>query len=99
MIIYAFEYKCRRCGEFDRSTRTGNEGLAIAAITEATVNGVCSRHGIPVSMVSLHICKDRGKGVSDLIGICRMEEPEFKPHTAGAASDTLERMTLRRKPA
>ncbi len=75
MILFAIEYKCRRCGEFDRSTRTSNETIAMSAVTEATVSGVCSRHGIPVSMVSLHICKDRGQGVMDLIGICRVEEP------------------------
>lgn len=64
-------YKCRRCGEIDRST-CGDELTMKVAVIEATVTGTCSRFGIPVSLVSSHTCKDGGNGVTDLIG-CEIE--------------------------
>lgn len=64
-------YKCRRCGNLDDST-CGSKELLGRAVTEATVTGCCTRHGIPVPMVSSHRCPDKGIGVTDLVGC----EPE-----------------------
>lgn len=74
MSEIAIEYKCRRCGAIDQSTRTGNPEIAFTAIIEAISNGSTSRYGIPVSLVSMHLCKDRGHGVSDLIGCALVKE-------------------------
>ena len=64
-------YKCRRCGKIDRSTSSG-ENLAMMQ----TINIVLCipTKGIPLSMISTHICKDGGYGVTDFIGVDIIDE-------------------------
>ena len=62
-----FLYKCRRCGEIDRSLGCGVK-LAPRIFHECVTKGKTSTGGMIVSMVDSHICKTDHYGVTDLIG-------------------------------
>lgn len=60
-------YKCRRCGDLEKSTHVPNVDKAVIL----TVNGIGTpKDWGPLSpkMISVHSCKDGNIGVSDLIG-------------------------------
>ena len=58
-------YKCRRCGEIDRSACSG-ENLAMTTTVDIVL-GIPTT-GIPLRLVDMHICKDGNYGVTDFIG-------------------------------
>lgn len=63
-----YEFKCRRCGAIDGTTQSSPE-IAQTVVIETVVVGKCVRYGIPTTMVSTHLCKDGGTGVTDFIGV------------------------------
>ena len=72
---WAFMYKCRRCGEIERNPRTNNQNATLVLVSV-----VIGAHppkdiiGVMPEMLSIHVCKDGGHGVADLIGIEEMKE-------------------------
>jgi len=63
-----FLYKCRRCGEIDRSLCCG-VGLAPRIFHECIVIGKStSGHGHTLKLIDSHICEEDKYGVTDLIG-------------------------------
>lgn len=66
------EYKCRRCGAIDRSL-CGAKEVCQAALIHAVVaesrGAALINFGIPMNMLSTHLCEDGGSGVTDLIGV------------------------------
>lgn len=73
MKTYSFEYKCRRCGEFDYNPHTGTERGALWGLWEALGLEIFSQ-GISVTMHSTHHCADGGMGITDLQGYKVCEE-------------------------
>ena len=67
MSDYNFEYKCRRCGEIDDScgTRSKDNFTPQMALLDAIQGSADQLH-----MTTVHLCKDGGMGITDLIG-CR----------------------------
>jgi transcription elongation factor Elf1 len=71
-IEFRFQYKCRRCGKIDSSLCTGNEEIANACLLRV-VCGIDypilpNNIGMNPEMLSTHLCKDGGTGITDLIG-------------------------------
>jgi len=62
------EYKCRRCGEIDRSTHV--PGLLTVLLGVMNDYNIIPKEwfGTPVTQTGIHHCKDGGAGVTDLIG-------------------------------
>lgn len=68
MKVAHFEYKCRRCGEIDRSSCCG-EALARSCIVAMVIDEkVDLKIGMQPQLLSIHYCKDEGEGISDCIG-------------------------------
>ena len=67
MPDYRFEHKCRRCGEIDDScgTRSKDNFTPQMALLDAIQGSADQLH-----MTTVHLCKDGGMGITDLIG-CR----------------------------
>ncbi len=67
MFDYRFEHKCRRCGEIDDScgTRSEDNFTPQMALLDA-IQGSADQ----LYMNTIHLCKDGGMGITDLIG-CR----------------------------
>ena len=70
-----FEYKCRRCGEIDRSLETSRIHGKFR-FHQCVINGKSLKNDFGVHMVSAHTCKDGGEGVTDLIGYKILEEKD-----------------------
>lgn len=69
-------YRCRLCGEIDRSTHAPDFGLAVVyGITKSTPR----EWGGEVQMLDIHHCKNGRVGVSDFIGA----EPDGWGETKG----------------
>jgi len=64
-LTVRFEYKCRRCGEISRPSGCGAE----YAMHELAVLQAAKK------VTALHVCKDGGYGVSDLLGCTPPIEP------------------------
>jgi hypothetical protein len=62
----SIEYRCRRCGKVEASI--GTPDVMISVIEVATYGRVKSIDGVPVHMVSSHLCADGGSGITDCIG-------------------------------
>lgn len=66
-----FDYKCRRCGEVDKSLHIGgiDDDSSMVAIHHLcnAIHGQPSKTQAP-RLLSLHSCKDKGTGIADLIG-------------------------------
>ena len=58
-------YRCRQCYCIDNSTHVPN---IMRALTDINIFGVTQNRGIKARMTSVHICKNGGWGISDLIG-------------------------------
>lgn len=71
------EYKCRRCGII-HTPIGGNRSVVmrslIALITDTPYQ---PNIGIPPTLLQLHHCKDKGYGISDIIG-ARLDEYDSK---------------------
>lgn len=67
MTTYSYEYKCRRCGELDYNPHTGNEQVAFRGLMEAILD-TDYNEGMRVHLFGTHLCKDGGKGITDLQG-------------------------------
>lgn len=79
MKEYAYEYKCRRCGEVSYNPRTGNERVAYHGLLEAIIPNANFNEGVRIGMFSTHVCKDGGLGISDLQGFIVLEENKINP--------------------
>jgi len=78
MDIATFEFKCRRCGEIHTGA-TGNKDTVFMNLVSLVTNTPPPELaiGIPEVLLSVHNCKDKGYGISDLIGA--KPEKEIKP--------------------
>jgi hypothetical protein len=65
--MIAFEYKCRRCGEVEKGPRCDVDNMGILHLQE-TINNSKFKSLMNLEMHHIHICKDGGGGVMDLIG-------------------------------
>lgn len=65
-------YKCRMCGELDKTTHVPDGVITIACLT-----GGCELpktwFGIKPHLIDAHACKDGNYGVTDLIG-CELDK-------------------------
>jgi DNA-directed RNA polymerase subunit RPC12/RpoP len=75
----SFEYKCRRCGKINLNPHC-NKDLALTESIKV-INGIQSELPQAPTLMSLHLCKDGGTGISDLQGFRVTERPEdaYKP--------------------
>lgn len=67
MFDYRFEHKCRRCGEIDDSRVMLSEDNFVPQM--ALLDAIQGRAD-QLYMNTIHLCKDGGMGITDLIG-CR----------------------------
>lgn len=72
----SFEFKCRRCGLIDQNPHT-SEAIAIPCLIEAILEVRKKTFGVQApSLLSMHVCRDGGHGVMDLIGFAVKKEGE-----------------------
>lgn len=73
MIVMHIEYKCRRCGVV-YTTLSGGEQVTNRCITNLVIGAKTTLDvGFPPTLLDSHTCKDKGIGISDIIG-ARKEE-------------------------
>lgn len=73
-MLYAFVYRCRRCGGEENGTRTGDKDLALKVLIGVINDLPYPNAGVPVAMLTVHGCQDDGYGVAELQGVSPLEE-------------------------
>ena len=67
MIV--FQFKCRLCGKLSQQSKTRmSDKKALKLLISCFQGGKKNQDGVPLSLLSVHICGDKSIGVAELIG-------------------------------
>lgn len=84
-MVY-FEFKCRRCGAIEKNPWCSDELAPIHLIH--AIHGTPSNQPQTPGMLSFHVCKDGGVGVSDLQGFMVESQPAESDNAVDPALHT-----------
>ena len=70
MTTAKFQYKCRQCGAIEENpcTSEDNAWITLASVIHGYDISQLKLIGMPPTMQKVHLCKNKDRGVADLIG-------------------------------